>query len=250
MSTDLFSKQATTYSQFRPQYPQELYQFLAECCKEKELAWDCATGNGQAACDLAKYFKKMIATDISEKQISNATKAPNIEYLVLKAEEPLPVKNGSIDLITVAQAIHWFDLDIFYNEAKRVLKPGGIMATWAYAFHSPIETQIDKILYEFCLETLGPYWKENVKWVWNKYKDLKFPFEEIKTPVITMNVNWNLDDLLGYFRSWSATQLYIDQHHEDPTVKLKEKLIPLWGDSQKTKKLEWELALRVGKLKA
>ncbi|HAZ11234.1 MAG: hypothetical protein A2X86_08320 [Bdellovibrionales bacterium GWA2_49_15] len=248
MSTDLFSKQANLYSRYRPQYPDALYKFLLSHCAKKELAWDCATGNGQAALDLARFFTKVIATDLSERQIKSAVRAENVEYRVLKAEESLGVKDHSIDLITVAQALHWFDLDKFYAEVKRVLRPTGIFATWAYAFHLPIQPNIDSSLTDFYFNILGPFWKKNNKLIFDNYKELSFPFREIATPEIYLEVNWSLEDLIGYFRTWSSTQLFIDQSQIDPTLELYEKVLPYWGAASEKKILKWRLIFKVGEL--
>lgn len=248
MGTDLFSKQSHLYSQFRPQYPKEIYDFLTKHCGGRELAWDCATGNGQAASDLSRYFKKVIATDSSEKQIQNALPLENVEYQVLKAEEKLSLPNASIDLITVAQALHWFDLEVFYSEARRLLKPDGVFATWAYSFHSPIQPDIDSHLNEFYFQTLGPFWKPNNRLIWEGYRDLPFPFEEITTPKLSLSVSWSLEDLRGYFKTWSSTQLYIDKQETDPTGELLKNLLPLWGDPKSKRNLSWNLIFKAGKL--
>lgn len=247
MDTDLFSKQADHYARFRPQYPPELYDFLIEHCGGTDLAWDCATGNGQAAIDLSRFFKRVIATDLSENQIASAILVNNVDYKVLRAEETLDLNDHSLDLITVAQALHWFDLDKFYKEVKRLLKPTGIFATWAYSFHAPIRPEIDALLNEFYFDTLGPFWKANNRMIWDDYKNLAFPFSEIATPKIKLSVDWHLDYLLGYFKTWSSTQLFIEKHRADPTLQLKEKILPYWGNASDVKRLEWNLVFRVGR---
>lgn len=248
MSTDLFSKQSTLYSQYRPRYPDQLYEFILNNCPGRNLAWDCGTGNGQAAVHLSRYFKSVIATDISEVQIRNAIKAENVDYMVLKAEEPAAAEPSTVDLITVAQALHWFDLDKFYQEARRVLRPNGIFATWGYAFHSPIDKSIDPFLERFYFDILGPFWKPNNKLLWDNYEKLEFPFREIATPKIDLEVIWSLDDLLKYFKTWSSTQIYTDKTKTDPTVELFANLLPHWGEASARKMLKWRLAFRVGKL--
>lgn len=247
MSTDLFSKQSLSYSEFRPHYPDSLFQFLGDHCGLQELAWDCATGNGQAAIGLAKVFKQVIATDLSDEQIHHAVPHPRIEYQVLPAEGTLKLQTSSVDLITVAQAIHWFDLNKFYEQANLLLKPDGLFATWAYGFHEPFHPDIDVILQRFYFQTLGPYWKENNKLIWNRYRDLHFPFQEIAAPEIEIQVSWSLDNLMGYFRSWSSTQLYREKNFVDPTLNLQNELMPHWGESSAHKYLKWKLIFRAGK---
>lgn len=247
MSADLFSKQADLYSRFRPQYPTELYDFLIKHSGNADLAWDCATGNGQAAVGLSPFFKRIIATDLSAQQIAQAMPASNVEYRVLRAEETLHLDDRSVDLITVAQALHWFDLDKFYKEVKRLLKTNGIFATWGYSFHAPIDPEIDSQLNDFYFNTLGSFWKPNNKLIWDNYKDLSFPFLELATPKVELSVDWSLDDLIGYFKTWSATQLFIERHEIDPTVPLKEKILLNWGNAHEPKRLTWNLAFRVGR---
>ncbi len=246
MSHDLFSKQSEIYSKFRPQYPDELYRFLLKNVPAQNFAWDCATGNGQAAVDLSQHFKKVVATDLSPSQIENATRADNIEYRVLKAEERLDAPDHSLDLITVAQAIHWFNLPVFYAECERLLKPGGVLATWAYGFHSPVSPEIDDRLHGFYFETLGPYWKPNNKKIWDGYRDLPFPFTRLVTPKLRMSVDWSLDTLMGYFRTWSATQLFIEATASDPTLELFHSLTTAWGEPEEIRKLDWEITLIAG----
>jgi SAM-dependent methyltransferase len=247
MGHDLFSKQSEIYPRFRPRYPAALYAFLLKNVPTRDFAWDCATGNGQAAVDLSPSFKKVIATDLSRSQIGNAIPARNVEYRVLRAEASLEIPDHSLDLITVAQAIHWFNLPVFYAECERLLKPEGLLATWAYSFHLPISPKIDKVLTSFYFETLGPYWKPENKLIWNGYRDLPFPFTQIEAPKIRMSVEWNLEDLMGYFRTWSATQLFIEATGSDPTFALFQSLRAHWGVPEKPKTLSWGVTLLAGK---
>ena len=151
---DLFSKQAEEYAQYRPRYPDALFEYLASVAPGHALAWDCATGNGQAALSLAPYFERVVGTDASESQIANAQPHEKITYRVARAEQT-DFEDHSVDLITVAQAIHWFDLDAFYAEAKRVLRPGGVLAAWTY-YESEIEPAIDRVARKYESEVVGP----------------------------------------------------------------------------------------------
>jgi SAM-dependent methyltransferase len=189
----------------------------------------------------------VVATDLSQSQIKSATQADNIEYRVLKAEERLDAPDHSLDLITVAQAIHWFNLPVFYAECERLLKPDGLIATWAYSFHAPISPEIDETLNRFYFETLGPYWTPKNKLIWDRYRSLPFPFTQIETPKLQMFVEWNLNDLMGYFRTWSATQLFIEETQSDPTRELSHSLKDLWGSAETAKTLYWEVTLLAGK---
>jgi ubiquinone/menaquinone biosynthesis C-methylase UbiE len=247
MMSDLFSKQAKAYSQYRPKYPPELYQFISAQCIQHDYAWDCATGNGQAALALSHSFRKVLATDLSEEQIKIAPQKNNITYQVGIAEDRLDAPDLSFDLITIAQALHWPNLKLFYEEVMRVLKPDGIFAAWGYSFHAPISPEIDKLLNEFYFKTLEKFWKPNNHLLWEGYKTIPFPFEQIETPKFKMNVTWSLVELMGYFSTWSATQLYKDQNHSDPVMELYEQVKSHWGDPEDEKLLSWELSLRIGR---
>lgn len=246
-STDLFSKQADLYSLYRPVYPQGLFECLADLAPSRTLAWDCATGNGQAAQGLSPYFDRILATDLSAAQIQNALNIPNVEYLELAAEQPLSVESHSVDLVTVAQAIHWFDHESFYREVKRVLKPGGIFAAWGYGFHAPISPEIDSILREFYFDTLGPFWKPQNQLIWDRYVNLNFPFEEIQLPEFRMEVAYTLEEFLGYFKTWSASALYREKNGVDATESLRPRLERVWGDLTSRKPMAWDLILKVGR---
>jgi SAM-dependent methyltransferase len=244
---DLFSKQSVDYAKFRPSYPAELYRFLNLHCQHHDSAWDVATGNGQAAVELARSFKNVLATDLSADQIALAFAAPNVEYRVHSAEEPLNVPDHSFDLITVATSLHWFNQEKFFAEANRVLQPGGIFAAWAYGFHAKITPEIDRILHSYYYETLKGFWKKNNQQVWNGYADVQMPFEKITTPKILMEVEWPLSEFIGYSGTWSASQLYKDEHGVDPTVELHDKLSKVWGEGKR--KIGWKLGLIAGRKK-
>ncbi len=247
-STDLFSKQADLYSIYRPAYPARLFQQLADCAPTRALAWDCATGNGQAAQGLSPYFDRIIATDLSSAQLRNALPIANVEYQELAAEAALPVPAQSVDLVTVAQAIHWFDHDRFYAEVKRVLRPGGLFAAWGYGFHAPISPAIDSILHEFYFGTLGAFWKQQNQLIWDRYRNLKFPFEQIAFPEFQIEVAYTLEEFMGYFKTWSAHALYREKHGVDATDLLLKQLEPIWGDPHLRKSMAWDLILKVGRV--
>src|SRR4029077_9019073 len=197
---DHFSAQAAAYAKFRPGYPQELCDYLGSIAPNRQLAWDCGTGNGQAAVGLASVFDRVIATDASAKQIANAQLHERVEYRVAPAENS-GIKSGTIDLIMVAQALHWFDLDRFYAEARRVLKPDGVLAASAYNLLR-IEPAIDEIVNRYYYEVVGPFWPPERKLVEN-FADLPFTFHEIEPRKFEMTAQWNLDPLIGCLRSWS-----------------------------------------------
>lgn len=246
MSTDkdYFSKQSTDYARYRPRYPDSLFSYLASLVSTHDCAWDCATGNGQAALGLADHFENVIATDISEAQLRGAFQHPRIQYKVARAEAAgFPAE--SVDLITVAQALHWFNVDTFYEEVNRVAKPGGAIGVWCYELNT-IEPDIDAIVRKYYDEIVGPYWPPERRFVADGYRSLPFPFREIQTPIIEMQTRWDLDRLLGYLRSWSATQRYVDSRNEDPTQHIADSLRKVWGPVEKEKTVRWPLHLRIG----
>jgi SAM-dependent methyltransferase len=244
---DHFSKQAADYAIFRPGYPQELFDYLGSIAPSRHLAWDCGTGNGQAAAGLASVFERVIATDASEKQIANALPHEHVEYRVAAAENS-GIQSGTIDLIMVAQALHWFDLARFYAEARRALKPNGVVAASAYNLLH-IEPAIDEVVNRYYNEVVGPFWPPERELV-EQFADLPFPFHEIDPPKFQMTTQWNLDHLLGYLRTWSSTQRFIVAKGSDPLEQIADELRRAWGDSQQTRKVIWPLILRIGTKKA
>ena len=240
---DHFSKHAADYAKFRPLYPRELFEYLGSVALSRQLAWDCGTGNGQAAVGLATVFERVIATDASEKQISNAQPHERVEYRLAPAETS-GLESGTVDLMMVAQALHWFDLDLFYAEARRVLKPKGLLAASAYNLLQ-IEAAIDEIVNRFYHEVVGPFWMPERKLVEN-FADLPFPFHEIEPPEFEMTAQWDFEHLIGYLRSWSSTQRFISATGGDPLKHIADELRGAWGDPQQIRKIIWPLVVRIG----
>lgn len=242
---DHFSGHSTLYSRYRPDYPPSLYRFLAEQAPQQELAWDCATGSGQAALGLAEHFSHVIATDASAAQLKQATPHPRVEYLVAPAEQ-VPLADHSVDLITVAQALHWFDLDGFYHEVRRVLRPDGVLAVWSYNLLQ-CEPAIDAVLNHFYAKTIGPWWPPERVHIENGYQDLAFPFTEEKSPDFAMQAQWSLPQLSGYLRTWSAVQRYQKEQGVDPVTLIEAGLAELWGEAEQVRIIRWPLSLRWGR---
>jgi SAM-dependent methyltransferase len=241
---DHFSKQAADYAKFRPRYPREMFEYLGTVAPSLERAWDCGTGSGQAAVQLAEVFNRVIATDASEKQIRNAQPHARVEYRVAPAEQS-GLESSSVDLIMVAQALHWFDFSRFYDEVSRVLKNNGVFAASAYKFFH-ITPEVDELVNKrYYHEIVGPFWPPERVLV-EKFETLPFPFPEIKTPSFEMIAEWNLEHLLGYLRSWSATQRFIAANRRDPLEEIAAELGAAWGDTTRTRRVIWPLTLRVG----
>ena len=240
---DHFSRQAADYAKFRPRYPQELFRYLATVAPGNALAWDCATGNGQAAVALADQFKRVIATDASGKQVANAEAHARVEYRVAPAEES-GIEPNTVDLITVAQALHWFDLERFYSEARRVLMPRGVVAAWAYKL-AQVTSPIDAVVNHYYSDVVGAYWPAERVLV-EKFEELAFPFPEITAPPFEMVAEWNVEHLIGYLRTWSATQRFMAAERRDPLEEIEEELRSTWGEA--SRRVVWPLAIRVGRL--
>ena len=241
---DHFSKQAADYAKFRPSYPRQLFDFLGSIAPSRQLAWDCGTGNGQAAVGLASGFDRVIATDASEKQIANAQAHEIVEYRVAPAENS-GVGSKTIDLIMVAQALHWFDLDRFYAEARRVLKPDGVLTASAYNLLH-IEPAIDDVVNRYYYDVVGPFWPPERRLV-EQFADLPFPFQEIDPPKFEMTASWDLDHLVGYVRTWSSTQRFIAAKGEDPIEQIADDLRGAWGQPGQTRSVSWPLIVRIGR---
>ena len=252
MSKDYFSSQAALYQQFRPHYPDTLFAFLTAGLKPGALVWDCATGNGQAALGLARCetIEALIASDQSDAQLAQAQDHPRVHYVQAMAEQ-VPLADHSVDLVTVAQALHWFEFDAFYREVKRVLKADGLFAAWTYSFLSvtpQLGTDLDAAIRQFYRDVIGAYWPPERRWVDQHYRAIPFPFVDVAVPEITIDVAWNLPMVLGYMSSWSAVQLYKDDRQHDPMPEFAARLTPLWGEPERIRKLRWPLGVRVGRL--
>jgi SAM-dependent methyltransferase len=243
---DYFSGHANIYAAARPGYPDELFAFLASVVSGHRLAWDCATGNGQAAVSLAKYFDKIVATDASASQIEKAVSDPKIEYRVTKASDS-GLSESSVDLITVATALHWFDFNSFFAEAARVLRKGGVLAAWAY-FNPAITEEIDAVLRTYHQDVLNDYWAPEVKeHIMQRYRNVPFPYPLISTPQFTITRHWKLDQLCAHILSWSATQKYREAGHPDPLVPVLPALAEAWGNPQAERLITWDLFLKAGR---
>jgi len=242
---DHFSDVAKRYADFRPHYPAALFDFLATLKPRNSLVWDCACGNGQATVDLARRFDRVVATDASREQIASAKPNPNVEYRVAPAEQS-GLSDGSVALITVAQALHWFDFDRFYAEAKRVLTSDGVLATWAYGINEVEGEAVNELVQNFYSKIVGPYWPPERKLVEEGYRSIPFPFAEIPAPKFRMESRWTFEQLLGYFSTWSATNRYIKSTGRNPLEPLSAQLSRVWGDASSSRLVVWPLSLRVG----
>jgi SAM-dependent methyltransferase len=242
---DYFSGHSKLYATFRPTYPEALYQFILGQLQDKATAWDCATGNGQVAQYLARHFRSVYATDISQQQLDNAFLSSNIVYSVAPAEST-SFPDDTFDLITVAQALHWLHPDRFYAEVRRTAKRNALLAVWGYALLS-VDARVDKQFLNFYHNTTGPYWDESRKLVENQYRDIPFPFAKIDCPAFSIKVNWSLDQFAGYLTSWSATQKFIRVNGFNPVDQFKSSLTSVWNEGE-IKPVTFPLFLKLGRV--
>lgn len=231
---------SSTYATFRPVYPHSLFKGLAAISPSNGLAWDVACGTGQATSAMASMFDQVIGTDLAQSQLDHAIKRDNIFYAQCSAEEDheaiakkLNIKTGSVDLISVAQALHWFNFDKFYSNVKHFLKPDGVLAVWTYTWPEIVESpELTCLLRRMANEILGPYWAPERKIVDNQYRDVPFPFEKIieaiEEPYTFIEAKWNLQSMLGYIRSWSAYQTYLKVKSSDPLDLIQHDIIQAW----------------------
>ncbi|HLO18364.1 MAG TPA: class I SAM-dependent methyltransferase [Anaerolineales bacterium] len=244
---DHFSKHSEQYAQSRPHYPDEVYAYLASIAPGHALAWDCGTGNGQAAIGLAKYFDRVYATDASAEQIALAYPHDKVDYHLEPAEHT-SLGPSSVDLVTVAVAIHWFNFDEFYREVKRVLQTDGILAAWTYSF-TEISPEIDGLVRRYYYEVVGEYWPERIHYLEERYETLPFPFEEIIPPQFAMEQDWSLSQFAGFLDSWSATQRYKAQKGHHPLEIIWPQLAAAWGNENEPRLVRWPLYFRIGRNK-
>jgi len=221
-----------------------MFEYLGTIAPSRQLAWDCGTGSGQAAVGLASAFDRIIATDASEKQIANTQSYDRVEYRVAPAENS-GIGSKTIDLIMVAQALHWFDRDRFYAEARRVLKADGILAASAYNLLH-IEKPIDEVVNRYYYQVVGPFWPPERRLV-EQFADLPFPFQEIDAPRFEMTAHWNLHHLLGYLGTWSSSQRFIAAKGSNPLEQIFDALSRTWGEPGQTRTISWPIVIRIGR---
>lgn len=236
---DHFSPIAKEYVRGRLGYPLELYRTLAAQCPAHDLAWDCGCGSGQVACDLPEFFARVIATDISEPLLALAPPDPRVVYRAAPAESSgLPA--ASVDVITVAQAVHWFDLDQFWREVLRVLKPGGMLAIWGYTW--PQVNEATNRVLDRLRQEIAPFWPARSALLHNNYEALNPPLQELTLPAFELSAAWSLDDYLAHLRSWSAVRYCTEAQHRD----IIETLLPEFRSAWPTPavNVRWPLVLR------
>lgn len=239
---DYFSATAAKYATFRPRYPAPLFDFVASLAPRRRIVWDCATGSGQAAIPLADHFGRVIATDASSEQIAHATPHPRVEYSIALADAS-GLQQASVDLVTVAQALHWFPIERFSAEVRRVVAPGGVLAVWCYT-RPLLGSVLDDLLESYYSGELGEYWSPERKLVETGYSTLALPFVDLPTPAFAIETPLTLEEFAGYMRTWSATQKLAAEVRRDPVVPVEERLRPAWGEG--TRVVRWPIHVRAG----
>jgi len=241
---DHFSEQSADYARHRPRYPEDLFAFLAGLTARHALAWDCATGNGQAAIALSAHFERVIATDASAAQIDAALAHPGVSYRVAPAEAS-GLDAHSIDLITVGQALHWFDHARFFAEARRVAAPGGILAAWCYEL-CEVSAACDAVVATLYADIVGAYWPPERRLIEARYADIAMPGTPLEPPRFAMHLDWTVADMLGYLRTWSACKRYRADRGDDPVAHIEADLRAAWGAARRP--VSWPLTVRVVQL--
>lgn len=243
--SDHFSGISAAYAAFRPRYPDALFDYLASVTNAHDDVWDVGTGSGQAALGLARHFNHVIASDASVMQIEHATRHACIDYRVSPAEVS-GLDDASMDLVTVAQAVHWFDLGRFWPEVRRVLRSGGVIAIWTYGLFE-ITPPIDGIVRNFYGGVVGPYWPAERRLTEERYRTIDFPFAEFTAPDFVIEQPVTLEDVAGYIRTWSATRAFMKAHNVDPVDGLIVQLGLAWGPPEQSRLARWPIAMRVGR---
>ncbi|MCB9755870.1 MAG: class I SAM-dependent methyltransferase [Myxococcales bacterium] len=247
---DHFSDASESYARYRPRYPDALYERLASVAPGRALCWDCATGSGQAAVALAERFDAVVATDASAEQLASARPHPRVEYRHERAERT-SLAPASVELVTVAAALHWFELSSFYAEVRRVVRPGGVLAAWTYGVSVETSPAVDAIVDEYARELLGPYWAPQLEHVRERYRGLPFPFAPIELPPLAIELEWTLAQLLGKLNTWSAAGAYRRAHGRRATAAIEARLAAAWergGPADVARAIRLPLYFRVGRV--
>lgn len=243
---DHFSGVAGGYASFRPRYAPALFATLAQLAPANDVVWDCACGTGQASVALAQHFARVIATDASAQQVAHAEAHEGVEYRVATAEAS-GLADGSVSLVTVAQALHWFDVDAFHREVQRVLRPGGVIAEWSYALLEVPDAPAVADAVNALDAQLRDWWPPQRRHVDARYATLAFPFAPIELERFDMTAAWSAEALIGYVSTWSAVSRYRAANDDDPIPAFAAAVERVWGRAS-THTVYWPLTLRAGRV--
>lgn len=244
---DLFSSNSQLYQQARPSYPATVIQEVLKYVPDRNFAWDCGAGSGQFTQLLTPYFDHIVATDLSENQLQQAPYFENVSYQIQPAEHT-SFATYSFDLITVAQAIHWFDFEAFYREVKRTLKPNGVLAVIGYGLIHVEHKIINELIHDVYFNQLNGYWDLERRYIDEEYKTIPFPFDELLTPDLKMQYQWSATQLLDYINTWSAIKHYKNKHEDNPLAQLEAYIKQ--NQDVNALNIEFPVLLRIGKISA
>lgn len=242
---DHFSGHARVYAEFRPTYPEALFDWLADVAPSRQRAWDCACGNGQATRALAARFRRVVGADASVAQLALASAPPNAAWVAATAESA-PLAGASVDLLTIAQALHWLDAERLWADARRCLRRGGVVAAWGYQLLN-VTPAVDAVTGRYYHRVVGPYWPPGRALLESGFATVPFPFDELLSPRFEMSAHWPLARLTGYLASWSASRRYAHARGSDPLEAVRSDLEAAWGDPSREREVRWPLSLRVGR---
>ena len=243
---DYFSDESDAYASARPAYPEEFFSYLSSLTQKHDAAWDCATGTGQAAIGLAPYYRKVCATDASSEQIAKATPYPGVAYSVQPAEATCFPEN-TFDILTVATALHWFDRDLFFCEARRVLKPNGILAVFGYSFFK-ISPEIDQLLEDLIFDPISEFWSPENQLLWDGYRNIDIPIDEIECPSFDMRIKWTLEETLQFIATWTATKRYHAEVEDDLLGVAERALSAIWDQDGERRDITMKIYQRIGNI--
>lgn len=242
---DRFSGSAQQYQRYRPIYPPELFTFLAASTRGHERAWDCATGNGQCALGLTEHYRRVYATDASSRQLEMAPYHPRITWNTATAEHSM-APDHAFDLVTAAQSAHWFDHNRFYHEVRRVLRPGGVIAVWAYDL-PVVNPETDSLVRHLYHDILGSYWQPEIRHISNRYRTLPFPFRKLRVPPFIMTAHWTCNEFIRYIETWSAAVTYRESRKASPLESIHAQLEHSWKAPGKRQVVRWPLIVLAGR---
>lgn len=243
-SIQLFSSRPTEYAHFRPTYPEALFTWLASQCAATDTALDLAAGSGQASIPLTRHFHRVLACDASAEQLKAGGAWSDVQRFVADAEH-LPLRSGQLDLLVVAQALHWFATPAFFAQAQRTLKPNGLFCAWCYSLLK-VSTAVDAVIHRLYHETLAGYWPAGRGSVDAGYSDIQPPFPRNESPPFALEAYWDLSELMGYLRTWSAVKQWEQRHGRDPVALIEPQLSTAWGPADQQRLIRWPLHFLTG----
>jgi SAM-dependent methyltransferase len=240
-----FSPVAVHYARARPRYPDALFSYLASLVESRRLAWDCATGNGQATLGLAQHFERVVATDVSAEQLEHAVPHPRIEYRLAPAERS-GLDDACGDLVTVGAAAHWFDLPAFLSEVRRVLRPNGLLAVWTYHV-AHIEPPFRDVLWRLYEEHLFADFAPGARLVDHRYETLDLPNPITPAQRFEATASWTLDQIIEFILSWSGSHAFMRRTSVNPVDLIRGELERIWGPRDRVHALRWPIYLKLSR---